>query len=137
MSYTKTTPYQEPLSSKTKNKWFVENTKRLGIGKKLIGRQVAVFTLSACIGYEEILREYIHCNNIGEFYTKKRLGRRDFTCICSSIDAKVMFLSHDEFVQVIRQSVDVGVIEQVFKERRSILNRVLGDITAVNDKISG
>jgi hypothetical protein len=98
MGYSKVTPYQEPLSSKTKNKWFVENTKRLGIGKKQIERQVTVFTLSACIGYEETLREYIHCNNIGEFYTKKRCSKRDFTCICTSIDAKVMFLSHDEFV---------------------------------------
>ena len=44
MTYTKNTPYQEPLSSKTRNKWFVENTKRLNLGKKEIDRQIAVFT---------------------------------------------------------------------------------------------
>ena len=137
MTYSKTTDYQEPINSKTKNKWFIENTKKLGIGKKQVLRQVAVFTKSACIGYEEILREYINCRNENEFYNKKKVTGRDFTCVCESIEAKVMFLNHDDFMWVIKTCVDLPLIEQIFKERRSIIRSTIGGITAVNDKISG
>ena len=137
MTYSKTTDYQEPIHSKTKNKWFIENTKKLGIGRKQVQRQVAVFTKSACIGYEEILREYINCRNDNEFYNKRKVTGRDFTCVCESIEAKVMFLNHDDFMWVIKTCVDLPLIEQIFKERRSIIRSTIGRITAVNDKISG
>lgn len=110
MSYNKVTKYQEPITSKTKNKWFVENTKKLGVGQKQIRRSIAVFTKSACIGYEEILREYINSKNNKEFYNKRKVTGRDFTCVCDSINCKVMFLSHDDFMWVIKTCVDIELI---------------------------
>lgn len=48
-----------------------------------------------------------------------------------------MFLSHDDFMWVIKTCVDISLIEKIFKERRNIIRSTISGIATVNDKISG
>lgn len=52
-------PYETPIESTTKNNWFIEQVKQIGVNKHYIERKIAVFYISAMVGFEEIFRTYI------------------------------------------------------------------------------
>jgi len=61
---------------------------------------------------------------------------RDFTCMCESINANVLFLSNS-LIQPIMKMHGISLIEQLFRERRLILNKTLDNIDVVASKIAG
>jgi hypothetical protein len=48
-----------PINSKTKNKWFKDEIKQLGINKKSKNNDVAIFEDNELFGFEEIIGQYM------------------------------------------------------------------------------
>ena len=104
-----------PIQSQTSNKWFTEHGKQIGVNKRLMNRDVAVFTSAACIGFEEIFRNYILsvtkvANNEGIISRPDTIQTRDFTGVCDSIKAEVLFLNLDVIMPIIKIH-DIALIE--------------------------
>jgi len=56
--------------------------------------------------------------------------------MCESINANVLFLSNS-LIQPIMKMHGISLIEQLFRERRLILNKTLDNIDVVASKIAG
>lgn len=137
LKYTMVVPYQEPLEAQTKNKWFRDRAKVCGIQNKAIERDITYFTRAASVGIEEIFRDYIMAkqDNVELYYHKHNL-QRDFTCACSSMNAKVLFLDFELILPIIRNQ-ELPFLEKIFKERRFLIMKNLEKIDNVNNLISG
>ena len=110
----KNVSYEVPIQAKTKNKWFAEHIKTVGAHKQTKMRDIAVFTNSACIGFEEIFRNYIL--TVTKIWEKEgiiskpdKVVKRDFTAVCSSIKADVLHVDYQSIIQIIRNQ-DVKMI---------------------------
>ena len=113
---------------------------------------IGSFDKSAIIGFEEIFRDFI----LGKLpKPKKDVGRgnrgrnspspsrldqietmRDFKCVCSSRIASVMFLPYEILMPIMKMH-DQSLIEQLFRERRSILQPALQSVDLIANYIAG
>jgi len=98
-------------------------------------RDVTVFTKDACIGFEELCREFLAANILGKKQVNKPQAR-DFTCKCESMTAHLLFLEYDLIFQMVAQ-LDILLIEQIFKERKGLIEVSLNNLGLVSNKIAG
>lgn len=59
LSYSIKVPYAKPIQASTQNKWFEEKATALGVNQRSMQRQLAIFSTSAFIGFEELFRQFM------------------------------------------------------------------------------